>query len=90
MKSTSLIAFALFLSMSSIAAEKKAAVTTPPTADTAVKGPYKPYAKIITDKAITQKGLFKVHKVEDKYYFEIPDSLLGREMMMTSRGDIAW
>ncbi|MFM1828684.1 MAG: hypothetical protein RL624_925 [Bacteroidota bacterium] len=85
MKSTSFIAFALFLSMSSIAAEKKAAVTTPPTADTAVKGPYKPYAKIITDKAITQKGLFKVHKVEDKYYFEIPDSLLGREMMMTSR-----
>jgi hypothetical protein len=85
MKSTSLIAFALFLSMSSIAAEKKAAATTPPTADTAVKGPYKPYAKIITDKAITQKGLFKVHKVEDKYYFEIPDSLLGREMMMTSR-----
>ena len=85
MKSTSLIAFALFLSMSSIAAEKKAAVTTPPTADTAVKGPFKPYAKIITDKAITQKGLFKVHKVEDKYYFEIPDSLLGREMMMTSR-----
>jgi len=85
MKSASLIAFALFLSMSSIAAEKKAAATTPSTADTAVKGPYKPYAKIITDKAITQKGLFKVHKVEDKYYFEIPDSLLGREMMMTSR-----
>lgn len=85
MKSTSLIAFALFLSMSSIAAEKKAAVTAQPTADTAVKGPYKPYAKIITDKAVTQKGLFKVHKVEDKYYFEIPDSLLGREMMMTSR-----
>jgi len=85
MKSTSLIAFALFLSMPSIAAEKKVAVTAPPAADTAVKGPYKPYAKIITDKAVTQKGLFKVHKVEDKYYFEIPDSLLGREMMMTSR-----
>ena len=85
MKSTSLIAFALFLSMPSIAAEKKAAVAAPSAADTAVKGPYKPYAKIITDKAITQKGLFKVHKVEDKYYFEIPDSLLGREMMMTSR-----
>ena len=85
MKSTSLIAFALFLSMSTIAAEKKASVTAQPTADTTVKGPYKPYAKVITDKAITQKGLFKVHKVEDKYYFEIPDSLLGREMMMTSR-----
>jgi len=85
MKSASLIAFALFLSMSSIAAEKKVAMTTPPNADTAVKGSYKPYAKIITDKAITQKGLFKVHKVEDKYYFEIHDSLLGREMMMTSR-----
>ena len=85
MKSTSLIAFALFLSMPSIAAEKKATVSTPTVVDTTAKGPFKPYAKIITDKAITQKGLFKVHKVEDKYYFEIPDSLLGREMMMTSR-----
>ncbi len=45
----------------------------------------KPYDKVITGKAISKKGLFTVHKVDDKWYFEIPDSLFKREIMMTSR-----
>lgn len=45
----------------------------------------KPYKEVITEKAITKKGLFTVHKVEDKYYFEIPDSILGREMLAVTR-----
>ncbi len=45
----------------------------------------KPYSEIITDKAKTDDGLFKVHKVEDKYYFEIPDSLLDREILVVNR-----
>ncbi len=48
------------------------------------KGP-KPYDKVITDKAVTKKGLFTVHKVDEKWYFEIPDSLLKREMIVTTR-----
>lgn len=48
------------------------------------KGP-KAYDKVITDKAITKKGLFTVHKVDDKWYFEIPDSLMKREMIVTTR-----
>jgi len=48
------------------------------------KGP-KPYDKVITDKAVTKRGLFTVHKVEEKWYFEIPDSLMNREMMVTTR-----
>jgi hypothetical protein len=44
-----------------------------------------PYDKVITAKAKTDDGLFKVHKVEDKYYFEIPDSLLGREILSVTR-----
>lgn len=48
------------------------------------KGP-KAYDKVITDKAVSRQGLFAVHKVDDKWYFEIPDSILGREMMMTTR-----
>ena len=32
-------------------------------------------------KLITDNGLFDVHKVEDKYYYEINDSLLGRDML---------
>ncbi len=45
----------------------------------------KPYNKVITDKAISKPGLFTVHKVDDKWYFEIPDSILNREMIVTTR-----
>ncbi|MBN8719804.1 MAG: zinc-dependent metalloprotease [Sediminibacterium magnilacihabitans] len=45
----------------------------------------KPYKDIITDKAITQKGLFTVHKVDDKFYFEIPENLLGSEILAVTR-----
>ena len=45
----------------------------------------KTYSDIITDKAITDNGLFDVHKIDDKYYYEINDSLLGRDMLMVTR-----
>ncbi|HTE12939.1 MAG TPA: zinc-dependent metalloprotease, partial [Chitinophagaceae bacterium] len=45
----------------------------------------KPYKEIITDKAISKKGLFTIHKVEDKWYFEIADSLLGRDILIVNR-----
>ncbi|HVT85673.1 MAG TPA: zinc-dependent metalloprotease [Chitinophagaceae bacterium] len=45
----------------------------------------KPYSEVITNKAVTYHGFFKVHKVEDKYYFEIPDSLLGRDILTVNR-----
>jgi hypothetical protein len=45
----------------------------------------KPYDEVITKKALTYKGFFKVHQVEDKYYFEIPDSLLGRDILTVNR-----
>jgi hypothetical protein len=45
----------------------------------------KPYREVITDKAVTQIGLFTVHKVEDKWYFEIPDSLFNREILAITR-----
>ena len=45
----------------------------------------KPYDKVITKDALTDEGLFKIHQVDDKYYYEIPDSLFNREMLMVSR-----
>ncbi len=45
----------------------------------------KPYNEVITKKAVTYNGFFKVHVVDDKYYFEIPDSLLGRDILMVNR-----
>ena len=45
----------------------------------------KTYKDFINDKAISEEGMFTVHKVEDKYYFEIPESLFGREIMAITR-----
>src|SRR6476661_10968315 len=45
----------------------------------------KPYAEVITSKAKTDKGLFTTHRVEDKYYFDIPDSLLNRDILVVNR-----
>src|SRR4030065_973657 len=44
------------------------------------KGP-KPYAEVVTKEAKTLEGLFKVHRVGPKVYYEIPPALLGREML---------
>ncbi len=55
-----------------------------PSLPTSNQGP-KPYKDVITDKAKTDDGLFKVHKVDDKWYFEIPDTLLGRDIMVVNR-----
>ena len=45
----------------------------------------KPFSEVITNKAITRKGMFTVHKVEDRYFFEIPDSLITRDILVVSR-----
>ncbi len=45
------------------------------------KGP-QPYGKVITKEAKTKEGLFKVHEIDDKYFYELQDSLLGRDMLM--------
>ncbi len=45
----------------------------------------RPYKSVITEKAVTRKGLFKTHKIDDKYYFEIGDSVLNRDILVVSR-----
>jgi hypothetical protein len=45
----------------------------------------KDYDKVITKAAITDEGLFMVHKVDKKYYFEIPNKLLDKDMLLVSR-----
>ena len=56
---------------------------TPPT--TPKKEALKPFSEIVTAKARTTNGLFKTHKVDDKWYYEIPDSLINREMLVVTR-----
>jgi len=45
----------------------------------------KPYKEVITDKAVTHVGLFTVHHIDDKWYFEIADSILGRDILVSTR-----
>ncbi|GAB5520765.1 MAG: zinc-dependent metalloprotease [Rhodothermales bacterium] len=49
------------------------------------KSDFKDYSAVITDGAVTDDGVFHVHRVDEKLFFEIPDSLLGREMLLISR-----
>lgn len=49
------------------------------------KDDIQPYDKVITKEAKTDDGLFKVHKIDDSFFYEIPDSLFEREMLMVTR-----
>ena len=84
----SLLILTVFMSVATIAQPPTG--TRPPTDSTrrtppsATTGP-KPYKEVITSKAVSDAGLFWVHKVEDKYYFEIPDAMIGRDILVVSR-----
>lgn len=52
---------------------------TPPSNDP------QPYDKVITKDAKSKEGLFKVHKVKDKYYYEIPKSEFGKEYLWVTQ-----
>lgn len=45
----------------------------------------KPYATVITNKATTRKGMITTHRLEDKFFFEIADSILGRDILVVNR-----
>ncbi len=63
-------------------AQKKAGEASSKSENTEKKSPYE---KIVTSSTESDDGLFLVHRNDDKVYYEIPDSLLGREMLWISR-----
>ena len=80
--------FALGFSLNAEAQRKKkkdAKKETTAKKDKPKKGGIQPYEKVVTKKHKTDEGLFKVHSKDSKYLFEIPDSLLNREMLMVTR-----
>jgi hypothetical protein len=44
-----------------------------------------PYDKVITKDAVTKEGLFKVHKVKDKYYYEIPKNEIDKQYLWVTQ-----
>lgn len=60
-------------------------VETPVTKKEPVtKGP-KAYNQVITNKAKSSKGFILVHKLDNRYYFEIPDNILNRDLLVVNR-----
>lgn len=45
----------------------------------------KPYAQVITPEAKSSFGFLTVHKVDNNYFFEIPDSMLNRDILIVNR-----
>lgn len=45
----------------------------------------KPYKDVVTAGAKTATGFFKVHKIDDRCLFELPDSILGRDLLTVNR-----
>lgn len=45
----------------------------------------KPYKEVVTADAKTTTGFFKVHKIDDRCLFELPDSILGRDLLTVNR-----
>ena len=67
---------------------KKAATNATAMAETKpadTKKEPKPYNKVIDTTAVTQSGLITVHKMDNKYLYEISDSLLGSDIMTITR-----
>lgn len=67
-----------FLSISIIAQEQK------PVQPEQKKSKIKPYSEVITKEAKTTDGVFKVHKVESKWYYEIPKNEIGKLFLWVS------
>ena len=42
----------------------------------------KPYNQVITSQAVTDSGVFIIHRISDKLYYEIPRRMLGREFIL--------
>lgn len=45
----------------------------------------KKFSDIVKDDAVSDEGVINVHKVDDKYYYEIPNDILDREMLLVTR-----
>ncbi|MDJ0837855.1 MAG: zinc-dependent metalloprotease [Acidobacteriota bacterium] len=49
------------------------------------KDAIKPYEEVITEEAKTDEGIFKVHRIKNKLFYEIPAAELGTEFVLVNR-----
>ncbi len=92
MKKTTLIALLSMFALAGSYAQETKKKETGKTDVSAFKMPNldsldKPaaYNKIVTDKAVIKKGLMTLIKVGNKYYLEIPPTILGKDVLVVNR-----
>jgi hypothetical protein len=81
--------------MSTAQKRKKTQQETVPAKDSTVRPPMsarsgpktapKKFGDVITSAAVADSGLFNIYKQDDKVFFEIGDSLLGRDILVVNR-----
>src|SRR6266852_4314466 len=62
-----------------------AAVALPGARAAATEQQPRPYDRVITKDAKTSEGVFKVHQIGTRYYYEIPAAQLGKEFLWVSQ-----
>ncbi|MDR1593130.1 MAG: zinc-dependent metalloprotease [Prevotellaceae bacterium] len=45
----------------------------------------KAFSEVITKEAVTNAGMFNVHRIKEQFFFEIPDTLLNRDILIVNR-----
>jgi len=81
-------ALILFLALAvSACGARVAPAATPDAADRPRSAPdgMRPYSQVVPASATSRDGLFSVHQVDDKWLYEIPEEMLGREMILITR-----
>ena len=60
--------------------------TSSTTSDTSSEvSPFKPFSDVISGDYTSDTGLFTIHFLDEKVYYEIPDTLIGRDMLLIVR-----
>ncbi|MEO0337911.1 MAG: zinc-dependent metalloprotease [Bacteroidota bacterium] len=80
-----LLSLSLLFSIPGIAQKPDAAKSDTTKTEKKKKSPFKDYEKVITENANSDDGLFTIHMVDDKLFYEIPNEHLGKEMLWISR-----
>lgn len=83
------VATSFLFSLAAFGQNRQAAPQAPPQGSITLNRQQPPglrsYSDVITSRAKTSKGLLTIHRIDDKFYFEIADSLLNREILVVNR-----
>ena len=87
---SSVAAIVLLLSgsLSRVLVAQQQAATTPASGQPGTQPPRRgprPYTQVITDRGVTDVGGITVHRVDDRWFFEVPDSLVRRDFLLVTR-----